>query len=56
MPATKAKLTAGRHVLVRTFLAAAATKKKAGAKKKARVKRVRVAVEIVVLPGDSTLG
>jgi len=55
VPATKAKLTAGSHVLVRAFFAAAATKK-VGAKKKARAKRVRVAVEIVVLPGDTTLG
>jgi hypothetical protein len=54
VPATKAKLTAGRHVLVRAFFVVA--KKKAGAKKNARAKRTRVAFEVVVLPGDTALG
>jgi hypothetical protein len=55
VPATKANLTAHSHVLVRAIFAAAA-KKKAGAKKKARVRRLRIALEVVALPGDSTLG
>jgi hypothetical protein len=55
VPATKAKLTPGRHVLVKSVLAPLSKKQqKAQARKK--TKRLRVATEIIVLPGDSLLG
>lgn len=55
IPGTKAKLTAGRHVLVKSTLPPLSKKQKK-ARGRTRTKRVRIATEIIVLPGDSLLG